>query len=298
MSVALATVIVTHKPGFMLTMMAVVALRNMDRDKLLKVYLRTWIVGLVAVALLVKAGIVEDVTKIDERGYFRHGAGFCTGNCYHSAFVILYGLYFFYRRGKAKWWEVIIAELLNIAVLHFSGSITGATVGMALPIIMYAVGIINSLCKGANNQIFFKLYSVLLCLIMIIILCVSFIWPLMIQSDPYVSGVWYSSFTGRLKLAREAFLYDPITLFGYKDNNIMLDNAYVYIFFQFGILPFILVVLMFGKAIASLIRKKDIYALSIIAIFVAYGYMEQFFNATFMNFTWIIIGCEIMDAKS
>lgn len=68
-------------------------------------------------------------------------------------------------------------------------------------------------------------------------------------------------------------------LFGLDTRNVMhdvpLDNAFLYSFYRFGIIFFIILIVLFYRTMRNLIQQKEYFSLSILIGILAYGIMES-----------------------
>ena len=117
-----------------------------------------------------------------------------------------------------------------------------------------------------------------------------------------------SAFTFMNKLLHKRYEYalyylttEKVTPFGsyFKappTNWYMLDNSFLYLFLQLGIVPFVLVCALYIFWIINLIKKNKTRELAIIITFCFIGMSDPFlFNLSFKNLTFIFLGAWLFD---
>lgn len=112
-------------------------------------------------------------------------------------------------------------------------------------------------------------------------------------------------FNGRFINASNMFLSFPITWFG-KIINLdylqriygynVVDNGYVFLLFDYGIIGFLLIAFLYLYAISKLTRKDFFIFVLVIVGFLSLALMENVIRAMFMNFT-MIFWYEFIDHK-
>lgn len=155
-----------------------------------------------------------------------------------------------------------------------------------------------------------KLFRKLSIPYLIIIGGVSILGPMLytystgkIQSIMYVLNGYLN---GRFVNASNMFLSFPITLFG-KIINLdylqrmygynVVDNGYVFLLFDYGIVGFTLIMFLYLYSIKKLIKKDLLVFLLVIIGFLSLAMMENVIRAMFMNFT-MIFWYEFINSKS
>ena len=103
----------------------------------------------------------------------------------------------------------------------------------------------------------------------------------------------YKYTTGRSQVSYNMMNVYPIKLFGQRlDGRTgyeIVDNAYVYTLIQLGLIMFCLMVIAYLCCIINAYKYRVTRRLFIMAIFIAYGFMEQSFINPFINFSWLFI---------
>ena len=78
----------------------------------------------------------------------------------------------------------------------------------------------------------------------------------------------------------------------------IVDNAYVYTLIQLGLIMFCLMAIAYLCCIVNTYKHRDTRRLFILAVFIAYGFMEQSFINPFINFSWLFIADMIWSEKT
>lgn len=291
-AIACITTLITKRTGIILSVMAMIAMKDIERERLMRWILILWACCMAMVLLCVRCGIIVD-RVVSENGKTWHGMGYSTGNIFSASVVILIILYMYYRKEKISYAELVLLCLANWFVYQYSVSRTGLIIGT------FSVVLDIVLKLFRKKERFLKWIMIGLTAGMSLVLSLSFLLSLMYNGDYWgknLVSVLNRALTGRIQHGKTVLLSDPITLFGNPNGlSAFLDNAYLFLFMTYGIIVTLMLCTMYVLAVKSMIRRKDIYGIYVIFLFVFYGFMEQFFVNSFMNYSLLLAGNEVMN---
>lgn len=292
-SVTFLATLITGRTGMILSVMLMLALKDIDKRELIRRVFKLWLSCMVILQLLVFCGILADKVDIQENGQAWHGMGYGTGNIFHASFVILIVLYFYLRCNNITCMEGIFWFSANNVVYRFSLSRSGLIMGSTAILLSCFLRLVYK--RERARKVILHLLSVG----MLSIVGSSFIIPLMYDGDYWknsLPNILNRLLTGRIHHARTALTSDPLTLFGYhEDLSAFIDNAYVFLLMKYGIIMAGTIFVLYYVAVRSMIKRNDLYGIYMVFLFVLYGFTEQFFINGFMNYSMILVGNEIFN---
>ncbi len=304
--------------GIILTVLAVIGLKDMDIRKLFRLGLVVYGCAFALTVWMAKTGIRPNPLDVHVKGgteVIRWGMGYSTGNIFHVSYFILtvFFCYTWEKRYGIKRFLLLMAG--NFIVFLFSFSYTGIIVTTFYLILNFYAVKRKRLCMAERVVCQLPLP---LCLIF------SFAAPFLLD-NPFVKEL------NNMLQARLAFSFyylknQPITLFGTRMKDVpnfwvIMDNGYVYIFMTFGIVAFVLFCAGYAMLIAKysgiwgcrqkagygkktgrsgigeeegdggrFLEEEKLQELAIIFSFLLYGIMEQFISNAFMNLSLLFLG--------
>lgn len=309
--------------GIVLTVLALIGLKDMDIKKLFRMGLVIYGCSFAWTVVMAKWGVIHNPLDVHRKGgveLIRWGMGYSTGNVFHASYFILtvFLCYTWGKRYDIKRMAVLMAG--NLAVFLFSLSYTGViVVTFFLFLFLYAVK------RGKPGRVERFLFQLPLPLC----LAFSFGTPFLLDI-PLVQKV-DAMMQARLSFSAYYLKNQPITLFGARMKDVpnfwvIMDNGYVYIFMTFGIAAFALFCAGYAvlaarysgfpgsrrKAVRSGAdengagtggtdgagKGERLQELSIIFAFLLYGIMEQFISNAFMNLSLFFFGELLFGAGS
>lgn len=244
------------------------------------------------------SGLINDISYINKRSGFgyllRHSLGYPYPNTLHTTLLILVILIMYlYNADTIK--KLIISSALmmviNIYIYCYSISLTGLISITAYLVINFYLQV-RKMHYGTKGLC--KLERVLITIYYPAIVLFSILGPILATGD---------AFTFMNKLLHNRYKYalyylenEPITLLGKRfapapTNWYMIDNSFLYLFLQLGIIPFVIVTIMYLYMIHKLVKENKMSELAIMLTFCLIGMSDPFlFNLSFKNLTFIFIG--------
>ncbi len=297
LSIGALTYLCSGEKGLLLYFTMMLGMKGINEKKVFRIGL--WILGASYFILYILSitGLIPELNHMNNRsgyGYLlRHSLGYPYPNTTHTTLLILIVLFFYlYETDSIKKLikASIIAMLINLYVYVYTVSLTGL-----LSITIYLV--VNFYLQVRKNRS--AIENVLIWVLYPAIVIFSIVGPLLAK------GTLFTFLNKLLHKRYEYALYfltnEKVTLFGsyFKKpptNWYMLDNSFLYLFLQLGIVPFSVICILYLLWIKNLITENKTQELSIIITFCFIGMSDPFlFNLSYKNLTFIFLGKWLYD---
>ena len=279
------------KIGAILPAMVIVAAKDTSIDDVIKVMMKCWIVTVSVKVLLVVLGFIpnEIREKTNElaKGRDSYKMGYGHPNLFALAVAVCVLLVLYTYWNNIKWWWGLLIIAVATVVFIVSLSFTGTAV------MLLAAGwcLINCLVNR------FEILNRIIDFLMIVVSAVFSLGMFVIVSitgiNENLDAVLYKYTSSRSWVSYDMMDKYPIKLFGQRFDGRaeyeLVDNAYVYTLIQLGVIMFCLMVAAYFCCVIYTYKHRDTRRLFIIAVFIAYGFMEQSFINPFINFSWLFI---------
>lgn len=239
----------------------------------------------------------------NRQGLDRNALGFYTPTLGQSILLFIMLSRFYLKKNKFSWIEIAVFTVLNFVIYYFTAGRTGFYLAIAAIIIiavyklLYKTNIMNNIINNKAASIF------------IIALPVIFLALSLLLTKLYYDGYEFAiklndALSTRLLLQQNAFLERKITVFGqdiywFNEENIYIgvDNSYLYHLFNYGIIIFVLAIIMYMYILYTGVKNKN-YPLLIVAGIILIDaivepYMLDFkYNCFMFSISYIFIGKE------
>lgn len=299
--IAFLTYINSGRFGFVLSVLAIIGIKDMEYEKIFRLGLIVYSVSFIGTIFSAAVGIIPNALVVHEKGdlgeVIRWGMGFSTGNVFHIAYFILISLILYNLKQEYSFKHLFFLLCGNIIVFIFSLSYTGVAVtAFYLILNMLAIKI-----KKLNN------IGKILCQIPLLF-CLLFSFGIPFLLDYPIVQKLNNALQARLSFSYYYLTNQSITWLGTRMKNVpyfwvIMDNGYVYILMTFGIIAFLLFCIGYALLIIKYSRiipnKKNksaennvdyLIRISMIFSFLLYGIMEQFISNAFMNISLLFMG--------
>lgn len=295
MIIGLSTFIVTKRPTLLLTVLCLIGMKNVSvNDTFKKMYYVRFFTFFLVITLAF-IGILDN-TKIEMwrngGNSIRYSLGYGHPNTLHMTFFILVALYIYNRYDKLKNIEYIVLIALNFFIYHFSVSRTG----MIITLLLIVLTIVSKLKFKAIQNIIIKIPVI----IFIALLLISFITGLLYEKVDIMDEV-NKLFNGRVAYSNYYLETYGFSLFGHNiqnDRNALLDNGYLYMYIQFGIVGFLYLTMLYFKIFKKIKKDKDLRKAILTICFLIYIFTESFSPNIFMNIILLFVAETIFLQKS
>ena len=267
------------------------SLRNTNKDKLIEVGLKTYIIVFFMIVISSLLNLIPDWTYPKEQ-ILRHSLGFYYPTITIAFYLMIVLMYVYLRKNKITIYEIIILQTLNVFLYKYTDGRTSfilATIILVF-VLLKKISIINTILK--NN--IFK-YILKICCYILPVLSLTFILLMV-----YLYGI-NNSFSyrlddilsNRIELSYEALKEYKITLFGQQiqwkgwggigyDENINLkgytynfvDNSYVRLILDCGVIFTVLVIVGYTSILIKNYKSSNYWNILIIFVILCIAEIE------------------------
>ena len=287
------------KIGAILPAMVIVAAKDTSTDNVIKMIMKCWLVTVAVKVVLVVIGVIpneirEKTNELAE-GRDSYKMGYGHPNLFAMAVAICVLLVLYTYWDNIKWWWSLIIIAVATTVFMVSLSFTGTLV------MLIAAGycLINSLVN--QFEMMRRIANILMIAVSAVFFSGMFIIVSILGIDEGIDAALYKYTSSRSQVSGNMMDLYPIRLFGQKFDGRagyeIVDNAYIYTLIQLGIIMFCLMVIAYLCCIINSYKLRDTRRLFILAVLIAYGFMEQSFINPFINFSWLFIADMIWGGK-
>ena len=254
--------------------MMIIAAKNIDVKKVLKLVLTVMFTVTVVMMLLSLTGIHGDLTEIRDFGRgkveCRWKFGFSHPNNIHDNFWYMTACYLLLRERKTKWFEYVILTLLNIGLFVLTASRNGF---LAAQILICACVFFAFFPKTEKQKwpYFLGLLGLALC---VLITCLA--GSVSIYDSPFIKKLNYI-FNGRIEMV---YMNAPVMLwkcFPEARSLKEVDNGFASLFYLDGVVIGISYLLLLLFLFYRFYRKQNGIALAVLVTTILVTFMESTF---------------------
>lgn len=293
----LTSMITYYKTGytsFMVILMAAIIFEKIDYSKAFQLIFYIRLIMLLIVICCALLGIINifetSVSKASLGAIVGYGLGYTHPNRLATAFEYLVMIYICYKNDKLRISNLILVAFFTLAFYYITKTRT----------LIFSVGAIIALIQLLRTSYTKKITTWILDRISLIIVpictAISIVVPILmltvsgkLQTFLYtLNGMFSSRFTHIYR----AFLNYPVTLFGGIDDFSMLqevygyssvDNGYIRLLYQFGIIGLIIFVVFSLITVKKLLKQRNYIYLIVFVVFCLTGLSENIFTSFAYN---------------
>lgn len=262
----------------------IVACKNVRLEKTIKLDLKIRFLFLIGIALVCLTNLIPDTLDYRNGTLSRHSLGFAHPNRFalHIFMICIYYLYINYYKIKIR--QIIMIFFLGFFTLFLSDGRTSC-LGIFLVLIIAILNRYN--LKRKKDSIIEKNIKIVSTLSVIFSISFSILAPVL-----YLLGIFKinseSTFGSRIYMSSQGIRNYGITLFGQKIDlvtSIMarltgrvangIDNAYIYILVNYGVIILLLFIALIVVALKYAIKRSDYAGVLCFLIIIAVGIMEN-----------------------
>lgn len=266
----------------------IVASLNIDFEDIICGNLKINLFLFVTLVLLYFIGATNGMIIHRETGLLRYSFGFYHPNLFSMYLVIMYFQYIYINRQNINLGKILIGVLITIIISVFADSKTACFI---LILFLSFILLKNISFKIVSNRLIYFLSKngFLILTIICIIITMLFI------SNNSMAYKLNELFSSRIYIQSLYLQEYSINLLGNDINYFnSLDNAYIKIILNFGLVGCFLYNYLYSKIIKMSYEKKDYIIYFIYVIFIIYGMMENLmFDITF-NIFWLYISKQLI----
>lgn len=273
----------------------VMAAKNINLGKTMKMMFRVCVAGFGMIALLSIFGVLGQVSMVMDYGRgneeeLRYVFGFGHPNTFWGCMYVLILLWIWVYGSKAKIWHMAILFVLEIVVSLYASSRTGLIIGVftvLLAALVRFVPVLNT-----------RKYAYILSVVVTPILCVAFsIWSACVSYIPYyvfdakgykliaaidaaLNNRIYNLYRGN---NRHAGAIDSWKLFSDHDSIEYFDMGWIRMFYWYGIIPTVVICVLVIVFIYLCYKRKDAWTLILIVSLSIYTIIEATFVSVYIG---------------
>lgn len=299
--IAVISYLINDKDEIVRVVALVAACKGIEIKKITKVLFYLTLAGGLVIILLSVFGIYGDSYVIADFGRgpsgspiieCRYTLGMGHPNALQCMMLMTTVLGIYTYCTDMKWWHYLVVGALNIVIYFMTDSNTGM-LGCCILIVGY---LFFQLFPNAKESKWVYLLGAF-----VIVFCVAFSMAgagientyetpnsLMHKIDLHLNGRFQTTY--RVEAAR----LQNWKLFGASDNTEFFDPAFVRVAYWYGIIPFIMYVIMNLYLVFIAFQKKDYALMVIVATFAVYSVMEAHLISIYIlrNYLFLFLGCQ------
>ena len=290
----------TGRLNFLVYSTLLVFLVNVDMKVILKNYIFVSSIVLIVVFILSLLGIVPNL-QYNRGGVIRNSFGFIYPTDFASHCFYLFIAYSYLLKDRLIWMRSIVGLLLAAFVIKYCDARLNA-----LSILLATIIYIYFYVVGEKKLRIYAIlpYSVLIFSSLMMYLSYMFSW-----SSPFLVSI-NKLITGRLALGRNAFSSFTLNLFGTRDVLFIgsggkteavigynyVDSSYVQMLFTYGIVPVVLLIIIYTISAREQYRKGQYLYVAILSIIALNCMIEAFwFVPSFNIFMFMLFSTNTFD---
>ncbi|WP_293695685.1 hypothetical protein [Streptococcus sp. UBA3373] len=252
-------------------------------------------------------GVLDIGEKIVSKGIYGtvvgYGLGYIHPNNLAQAVFYLATLFLCIKNKNTTNIDYIIIFFIDIVTYMITKSKTACILLALLLLILFVIK------KNIEGDLY-KIYSKICLSITILLPVFGTMLPLLILSaDGKIKSIiyfWNGIFNQRFSNAAMMYLSFPLTLFGkIIDTDYLqkafgynvIDNGYIFALFNFGIIGFLVVIMLYFFTMKKLIKDKEYVYFSVITVVLCFAFMENILRAMFMNFC-MVFWCVVISSDN
>lgn len=288
----LMTFLVTKKATLFLTVITITAMKNTEESRYLKTFYNIKITTFILLVVLSLAELIPTRIIYDYRsgGFItRNSLGYGHPNTTFISLYIIISVYTVLKKGHLNILDYLICIFANIFIYHFSLSRAGAIVVF----LHLAINLIfDKIIRNANmNVIKYLCISVF-----IICILLSFFTAFYYGKNSLITYL-NKVVNGRIQYSSYYLKHYPMTLFGNHnlllDENAQFDNSYVLIYLQYGLLGFVVWIIIMTLSLFYIILNGNKGSATTFITISIYLFMESFGPNIYLNYIMLFAGHQI-----
>lgn len=286
----------SHKITLLITCVTLCGFKNIKIKKIFKNILLIRMVSLILMVLLALFGIIKNNVFLTWRNNnldVRYGFGFASPNTLHMSFFII-SILIITLYNKKIFKLSIILSILNCLLFSYTGSRTSLY-------LVFITIFLNIIVKQNSNVR--KIIIRTLPLLFIMIMAFSFISAFKYTDSRFIQDV-DSLLTGRIRYSNYYVSKYGISLMGdpapVEDMNAIMDNGYIAVFFQYGIVGMALLIIYFLVVYKNINYIKNKEGMDVLLFLLPYSmifFTESIISNIFMNLSLMVFGYIIFNNK-
>lgn len=284
-----------------ITYLAIIGVKNVDINKLLKWGLWVKVVATVAGLLMIVAGIKEyeimELPKLlagqESYSYLEIPMlGFNHPNAAFGNLLSIFMLALVVYREKVKWWMYILFTFLLGGAYWLLRCRTGILVWLVFVLIVLIYMVVR------KTNVIRKIYEVSLCGVPMLIGAFTYVSAIFLHNEKYPFLISLNGkITGRISIW-ESYIHNGFNFLGGHVPAQPFDNAYMQCFYNYGL---IIGVIFWGLYIYTMvyaIKKDNVFLLLYMAAIAVQSFMEFNMISVAWNLVIVYMGVSLFEPKN
>lgn len=281
--------------GIFFVMFIIMGMKHIALDKVFRIGLWTWTLCTICLNIVSFFAIEHTVYRVSDKlglGYIlRWSLGAPHPNVLHITYLMLCAYIIYALAERYSFRYFILLMIGNAATFFYSVSYTGFGI-----VTVFLVGELYVKIRPKFGLV----EKIALNLVLPVIIFISFALPFMLYDPRFAAPLIKLNdlMNTRINIAHFFLVPECMSLFGVKmsylaqiRSYLSIDNSYVWAFIHYGIIPFVLLMLVYFVLIADYTRKQKTRELVMIICFLGAGYTEPLlFNSSLKNVTLLFVG--------
>lgn len=250
------------------------ALRNTDREKLIRIALKTYIIIFFTIIIGALLNFIPDLIYPTSK-LVRHTIGFSYPTVTAGLYLMLVMMYVYNRKSKITIYEIITMELINVFLYKYTYGKTSFILVTVILLIM-TLQKVKFVYKFFNSKFSKKILKVCCYIMPTVLLIIILVVTLLYGFNNSMANKLSIILSNRIELGYNAFKEYDVTLFGQKTqwngwggfgynkdidvNNFVynyVDNSYVRVIINYGIIMTAIVIGSYTIILIQSYNKKD-----------------------------------------
>ena len=278
--------------GLLIYFTMMLGMKGINEKKVMRLGLYILGISYFVLYVLSTTGVIQELNHMNKRsgiGYImRHSLGYPYPNTTHTTLLILIMLFFYLYEAKSLSKLIrasLVAMLLSCFVYIYTVSLTGL-----ISVSIYLV--VNLYLYARKDRS--KLENALILMLFPATVIFSIAGPLVATGDAFefMNKLLHKRYEYALYFLTNEKLTPFGSYFGETPTSwYMLDNSFLYLFLQLGIVSFILICSVYLLWIKYIVKNNKKPELAIMITFCFIGMSDPFlFNLSYKNLTFVFIG--------
>lgn len=282
----------TGEKGLLLYFTMMLGLKCVSDKRVFRLAAIILSVSFTTLVLLSVTGLKEDIVYLHDRAGFgnvlRRSLGYPYPNTLFTTYIVLMVL-ILYVLGKQSKKNLFLSSFLLLLGAIYIYLYSCSNTGLIVSVFFLAVNIYFQLRKDIS-----KLEKVGIQMVYPLCLIFAITGPLITKGSLF--QLFDKVLHNRWAYSLYYLTNEPITLFGVRfkeapNENYMIDSSFLYSFLQIGIIPFMILTVLFVGMIHDYVKQKKRTEIAIILSFCLLGLSDPFFfNLSYKNLMFLFVG--------
>ena len=275
--------------GVICTIIILTALRKLDFDRLIKIALKIFSVAFCTTVGLTLLKIIPN-WEFSRGTLTRYSLGFDYAATGVSVYLVTIMMYFYIRKNKATYMELIVLELINLFVYRYTDGRLGFVLITAI-LFIQLLSKFEFIRNIFNSNLTQKLLKIICHTLPIILFILFHLLVVMYANNNVIANKVNRKLSNRVKLTYQAYRNYDIKLFGddikwyswagygylgveedFTYN--LVDSAYSRIIFDYGLIFSALLILGYREILIKHYNDKNYWLLFVILFVLIWSFLE------------------------